>query len=274
MTQSTFDPIDTGDSLPRVAEKMNAQVAALRSNSSGSSDPSNPVAYELVANNSEGVMKQLLGDGSDYVWLWKLLSSPMAIIPKALTDADSIYTVPDYHETFFEITLADGDLTINLPSASTNPYRPLVFFRRDATAHQCFLSIGTIVPTGIGLMELTPGDLIALLPMPAGDWRVLFERRAGIVAQTVSTGTPYAMQWWQNVLLVTTSGDADVTLPAAGSAGLGRPRTVKKVDAAANSVTVGVAGSETIDGASSVVLASQYDRLTVISDGTNWHRID
>ena len=32
--------------------------------------------------------------------------------------------------------------------------------------------------------------------------------------------------------------------------------------------------SETIDGATTLALASQYDRVTIISDGTEWHVID
>jgi hypothetical protein len=37
---------------------------------------------------------------------------------------------------------------------------------------------------------------------------------------------------------------------------------------------VGTTASQTIDGVTTVTLAAQYDRVTVISDGANWARID
>lgn len=49
--------------------------------------------------------------------------------------------------------------------------------------------------------------------------------------------------------------------------------TVKKTDSSANAVTVDSPNSETIDGASSVSLASQYDTVTITSDGTNYFEV-
>ena len=38
-------------------------------------------------------------------------------------------------------------------------------------------------------------------------------------------------------------------------------------------ITIDGAGSETIDGATTKTLGTQYDTLTIISDGANWHII-
>ena len=66
-----------------------------------------------------------------------------------------------------------------------------------------------------------------------------------------------------------TAGAFTVTLPAASGV-TGKPFQVKKIDSSANAVTVDGDGAETIDGAASEDLLSQYDCLEVTSDGTNW----
>jgi hypothetical protein len=50
--------------------------------------------------------------------------------------------------------------------------------------------------------------------------------------------------------------------------------TFKKTDASVNTVTVDAAGAETIDGALTVVMTLQWERITIQSDGTAWFRID
>lgn len=72
-----------------------------------------------------------------------------------------------------------------------------------------------------------------------------------------------------------TSGAITVTLPAVADADptAGRVVTVKKTDASGNAVTLDADGSETIDGATTKALSSQYDSVTIVSDGTSWHII-
>jgi hypothetical protein len=70
--------------------------------------------------------------------------------------------------------------------------------------------------------------------------------------------------------LVNASGGArTITLPFAKDAN-GQLVTVKKTDASANAVTVAAQSGETIDGSASTSLASQWARVTVISNGTAW----
>lgn len=64
-------------------------------------------------------------------------------------------------------------------------------------------------------------------------------------------------------------GAITVTLPPAGDLS-GQFYDIKKVDSSANAVTIDGDGSETIDGATTRVLASQYESLTVVSDSTEW----
>lgn len=69
-----------------------------------------------------------------------------------------------------------------------------------------------------------------------------------------------------------TTGAFTITLPTAVGI-TGRVYTVKKIDASANAVTVDGDGSETIDGAATYALATQWKSVTVISNGTNWEII-
>lgn len=66
-----------------------------------------------------------------------------------------------------------------------------------------------------------------------------------------------------------TAGAITVTLPPVGLVA-GRIYSFKKTDASANAVTIDGYGSETIDGATTKSLASQYKALTIMSDGTTW----
>lgn len=45
---------------------------------------------------------------------------------------------------------------------------------------------------------------------------------------------------------------------------------IKKVDSSGNAVTIDGADSETIDGATTQVITTQYVCITVVSDGTQW----
>lgn len=67
-------------------------------------------------------------------------------------------------------------------------------------------------------------------------------------------------------------GAFTITLPLA-SLYTGRLITIKRVSAS-GTITVGRSGSDTIDGATSVDLTTQYERLSVTSDGLNWLVVD
>jgi hypothetical protein len=68
-----------------------------------------------------------------------------------------------------------------------------------------------------------------------------------------------------------TSGAITINLPAVASS-THKILTVKKTSAS-NSVTLDGNSSEEIDGATTKVLSSQYDHVTIICDGSAWHII-
>lgn len=74
------------------------------------------------------------------------------------------------------------------------------------------------------------------------------------------------------ILCDATSAAFTVTLLAAATAGDGFTLTIKKTDATTNAVTIDGNASETIDGALTAGLATQYTSMTIISDGSNWNQ--
>ena len=80
----------------------------------------------------------------------------------------------------------------------------------------------------------------------------------------------YTLTVFDEVVLADASGGAfTLTLPTAASAS-GQSFTIKKIDTSANAVTVDGDSAETIDGSTTAVLASAYDAIQIISDGTEY----
>jgi len=64
-----------------------------------------------------------------------------------------------------------------------------------------------------------------------------------------------------------TSNAITLNLPVGVS---GTQYVIKKTDATANAVTVDANGSELIDGAATQTITTQYESITIVSDGSNW----
>jgi hypothetical protein len=88
---------------------------------------------------------------------------------------------------------------------------------------------------------------------------------AGIAAKSASFNADSSQA---TVVIDTTAADVTVTLPAAATCTGKKLTFVKKV--AANSMVIDGNAAETINGATTQTYASQYDKVTVQSDGSNW----
>ncbi|MCP3980743.1 MAG: hypothetical protein GY716_15685 [bacterium] len=110
-----------------------------------------------------------------------------------------------------------------------------------------------------GSLAVTPTSL-------APDWAVY----VAPVATRTETSGPYTVVAGDTLILGdATAGAFDVDLPAAATSA-GRYLIVKKIDVSGNAITVDGNSAETIDGAATVVLASQYDSVQLVCDGTEW----
>lgn len=85
-----------------------------------------------------------------------------------------------------------------------------------------------------------------------------------------NTDSPYSILLSDDVILVDTSGGAvTATLPTAvGNSG--KLYRLKKVSNDFTAVTIDTTSAQTIDGVVSTTLNTQYEEITLISDGANW----
>ena len=71
------------------------------------------------------------------------------------------------------------------------------------------------------------------------------------------------------ILCNASGGSFTVTLPTVASH-TNRIYNIKKIDSSANTVTVDGNASETIDDSTTAVLTTQYESITIQSDGSEW----
>jgi hypothetical protein len=98
------------------------------------------------------------------------------------------------------------------------------------------------------------------------------DRRLWVNAQTKTT-SPVTVTTADTVLLCDATGGAiTVNLPAAAGAD-GMVLTVKRINSGANAVTLDGSGAETIDGAATLALGTQYHSATIACNGIAWYVI-
>jgi len=89
-------------------------------------------------------------------------------------------------------------------------------------------------------------------------------------AVTTQTGTTYSATTTDNVILANPSATQTITLyTAVGNTG----RTVTIKNISSQIVIIATTSAQTIDGASQRTLTTQYDGVTLVSDGSNWYII-
>lgn len=103
------------------------------------------------------------------------------------------------------------------------------------------------------------------------DLKVALIKRLGLYSEAKSGSyTITDTDGVTTILMTTSTSDYTVTLPTAAD-NAGRVVTVKKADSGSGSCTVDGEGSETINGATTVVLLYQYEAITLFCDGTGWY---
>ena len=134
-------------------------------------------------------------------------------------------------------------------------------------------SNGDIVvqPNGTGNVVLVPTGSVPKVGVGVSAPNSALEVRGPIATAITSKTAAYTIGAADSVILCdATSGAFTVTLLSAASIA-GRQYTIKRTSALTlNSVTIAAASGESIDGASTKVLSTGLDSVTVVSDGTNW----
>ncbi len=98
------------------------------------------------------------------------------------------------------------------------------------------------------------------------NWVAASSTALAVAAKT----TTYTATTSDNVLTADASGGAFTITLYSASGNTGRTLDILKTDSSSAAVTVDGDGSETIRGATTFKLSTQYERLRVVSDGTNW----
>lgn len=93
---------------------------------------------------------------------------------------------------------------------------------------------------------------------------------AGSALAVASKTTTYTATTSDDFIAVTTGSAWTLTLYAA-SGNSGKVLRVKKTSSDVNALTIDANASETIDGALTTTIISQYEEIILICDGTNWH---
>lgn len=155
----------------------------------------------------------------------------------------------------------DHDLTpvsmdLNVPAgAATMEIQYNVSFTAAATS-----------PVSISLAELSVTD-IGPLSMPETPLCLPFAGVKRVTATaTIGDGEVHVIGVWR---CDATSAAITLNLPTA-KISAGRTIVIKKIDASANAVTIDAAGSETIDGATTLALSSQWATARLYSNGKTW----
>lgn len=136
----------------------------------------------------------------------------------------------------------------------------------------------TIFGTTLTDAEALSATILFIAKYSDSGWRYLklvdsdylsanIQRNHDVVAVSAS---PYPASANETLLVNASGGSITVNLPAAAVAS-GREINVKKTDATGNSVILDGNLAETIDGAATQSITTQYESLRVVSDGSNWH---
>lgn len=90
------------------------------------------------------------------------------------------------------------------------------------------------------------------------------------IVPIVSKTTTYTATVTDDVITATTGSAWTLTLYAA-SGNAGRVLRIKKTSSDVNALTIDGNASETIDGSTTTTINTQYEEVTIICDGSNWH---
>lgn len=173
------------------------------------------------------------------------------------------------------------DLTISASLASTLSIKTNATYNiGSATLGLLSVYLGTSTFTTRILGAATASWTLTLPATAGSDKDIPVNTGAGTLSwvnrtirTTAAKTTTYTATSTDEVLLCDTSGGAwTLTLPAAAS-NTGKVYVIKKTTSDTNALTIDGNSSETIDGTTTKLLFAQYESVTIICDGSNWHVI-
>ena len=162
-----------------------------------------------------------------------------------------------------------SDVTLTTPSAGQSlVYNGTLSVFENATITATVSALNDI--GDVSAAAPTNGQVIAY-NSTSGDWEAAdpTSAPASVTVSSPSTDqTLTAPSGIEEVYVYTPSTTITVNLASAASCGVGFKYQIK--NASANTITIDPNSTETIDGASTFALSTQYASVTIVTDGSNW----
>lgn len=181
---------------------------------------------------------------------------------------------------FVPCDISAGGFTVTLPTAPADGSVIGVKIVKTAAGKVLTIALGGSdvfnIASGATSATLQRNGACMLMQYKASSaiWYVVATDMPRSVAVSATQNTTYSAVSSDDVILITaTSAGWTLSLPAASGV-TGRIWTFKRTDSnPGNAITIDPNSSETIDGATTVVITTQYAALSIVSDGSNWHII-
>lgn len=186
---------------------------------------------------------------------------------------------PAETDFFLPFNCTGGDLQCNLPAAASSSGLVLAVQKTDTSLNAVIIDGNASETVGLETtIFLTTQNEIALIQCDGSNWVVLWQGVPPGVAggKVVAKSASFSAGGDGRAYAITVgAGVITVTLPPAARWN-GKSITFKRVDAGAGSVTLTTNSTETVDGTNDPSglfngSGTQYDVLTIVSDGANWH---
>lgn len=165
-----------------------------------------------------------------------------------------------------------GDIVFTLPSAVSAGDGATLWVQHTGTAGKI-----TVVPTGVQTID-GGASVILLRPRSwfrltsdGANWSAEGADRPSVPLAKTADYTVGVADYSRTITVDATAGPVTLSLPSAASAGSGFFVTVKRIDATTNAVTIDANGAETIDGALTLILSTQYEAAKLRCNGTAWY---
>lgn len=234
-------------------------------------------SYKLIIKDSGGSTLYTFDDFNEYDQLdWGGLTATIADLNSTATNTitrtgTSSITAAERGKTILANS-AGGNVTLNLLDAAVAGNKFIVRVKKIDNS----TNYVTINPAASQTLDgLTTYILLnyldsMIIQSDGSNWQIIaIKLRDSVGSLTVSKVLKLANDI-RVFLCDATSGTINLTLPNPVTVGKGWRVGAKKVDSSANPVIFLPDGSETIDGASSSNITSQYGALELITDGLNW----
>lgn len=215
---------------------------------------------------------QVYNDASSNLEEPQTFQRPKQIFPDehqkivSITSVDSSYTVPELVESVI-IDGTSDDITVALPPANTQKGRTLKLKRIDQQYKDWPTFADSDVTTGTENINITSHGLADLE-------KVQVSNSGGALPTGLSASTDYWVIYVDadNFKLASSRANAvaDTAVDITAASGGG----THTIEVQKRTVTIDGDGSETIDGATTKKMMTQYEMMEISCDGTEWHIVN